>query len=285
MKRHLSKTQRTILTISIVLLFIFLLLYYGFLIYQVFAKDFFVKQAIQISETNQNPVFKIDKVLLYSSASAIDNTEEKSLKDIDISQFTDIAIYIDNTSYINELTQENTVKALRIDDIEIISNAITGMKSLTYKSPLDFGKFSISEAADMYSQKDEYIQCAPIDYTINYQNKETPDYSTPNFYTDCSNAITLSFLNKNLVPNYSVPDNKNISFNGTLLDQTKVDLNTLTTDVNFKITITNNLNENFVYNIKLNLSFDKDSGLVTNGYTFQGRESSEGNTYNFFKES
>ena len=284
MKRNLTRTQKAVISVIIVIAFISLLIYYGLMLYHKLAEERFVNQSIQISDANQNPVFKIDKILLYNSANAIDNTEEKSLKDIDISQFTDIAIYIDNTSYIKELSQENTVKAVRVDKIELSSDQTSGIKSLTYKSPLDFAKFNISDAANVYTSTDNKIECAPIDYNISYKNEESPDYSNPTFYTDCSNAITLSYLNRNIVSHYSVTDNVNVPFTGALLKQANVDLTSLATLISFRVTITNNLNEDFVYNIKLNLSLDEQSGITTNGYSFQGRTSSEGKAFDFFKD-
>ena len=287
MKRNLTRTQKTIISVIIVLAFIALLIYFSLMFYHKLAEDKFVNQSIQISDANQSPVFKIDKVLLFNSANAIDNTEEKSLKDIDISQFTDIAVYINNTSYIQELTQENTVKAVRVDNIKLSNDQKSGIKSLTYKNPFDFTKFNISDAANGYESTDNNIvECAPIDYKICYKNDELPDYSNPTFYTDCSNAITLSYLNRNIVSHYSIPDNVNVPFTGALLKQANVDLASLDTLISFRISITNNLNEDFVYNIKLNLSLNEQSGITTNGYSFQGRTASEdGKAYDFFKAS
>ena len=284
MKRNLTRTQKTIIAVIIVIAFIALVFYFGIMFFRTLDKNKFVNQAIQISDANENPVFKIKNVYLYSNADAIDNTENNSLKDLDISQYTDIAVSIDNTSYIQELTEENTVKAVRVDNIEILSDQPTGIKSLTYKSPYDFGKFNISDAAKVYTSTDNRIECAPIDYTVAYKNEEQGDLSKPCFYTDCSNPITLSYLNKDIVTHYSLPDNSNISFNGVLLRQANVDLVALTTAINFRITITNNLDENFVYNVKLNLNFDEQSGIITNGYLYQGKESSEGKAYDFFKD-
>ena len=284
MKRKLTRTQKFILTTIIIVLFIGLLTYLGYLGFRLFQKEAFVNQSAQIAELNRNPVFKIKKIQLYHSADAIDDTAEHSLKDLDISQYTDIAIFIDNTSYIQELNAENTVKALRIDNIEIHSDQESGMKSLTYKSPLDFAKFKIEDSVkEIYNSKDSVIKCAPIDYEIIYKNDGTPDFSTPRFYTDCSDAITLGFLNRNVVSNYSVPDNNNVSFNGTLLKLANVDLTALSSVLTFNINITNNADEHFVYEVKLNLSFDEQSGITTNGYSYQERVSPEGNTYNFVK--
>ena len=284
MKRNLTKTQKMAIYIGIVVLFFLLLFFYLFKLRGILAKDYFVNQSIHISDANQSPVFRVDKVLVYSSADAIDNTEEQSLKDLDISQFSDIAIYIDNKSYIKELTDENTVKSLRVDNIEIISDQQSGIKSLTYKNPLNYGIFKITDAAQVYTSTDNLIQCAPIDFNIAFKNEENPDYSTPTFYTDCSNAISLSFLNKNIVSHYSVPDNNNVAFNGSLLRQANVDLNSLTSKINFRISLTNNKNQEFIYNVKLDLKFDESSGIFANGYVFQGRDSSDGNENNFFKD-
>ena len=50
------------------------------------------------------------------------------------------------------------------------------------------------------------------------QENESQNYSEPTFYTDCSNPITLGYLNKDIVTNYSVSDDsKSISFNGKVL--------------------------------------------------------------------
>ena len=61
MKRNLTRNQKTILSVVIVLAFLILLFYYGFMIYHKFAEENFVNQSIQISDANQNPVFKIDR--------------------------------------------------------------------------------------------------------------------------------------------------------------------------------------------------------------------------------
>ena len=283
MKRRFSKTQKTIFSVIVIIAFIFVLLCYGIMIYRMFEKEKFVNQAIQISDTNQDPVFKLREIRIFSSADAIDNTEEKSLKDLDISQYTDISIFIDNTSYIKDLTAENTIKSIRIDNIHLTSDQPTGIKSLTYKNPNGLGKFVISDAANVYTSADTDTQCAPIDYTAVYKNEENTDYSKPTFYTDCSNPITLGYLNRNIVSHYALPDNDNVSFNGLLLKHARVDLVALNTAISFNVNITNNLNQTFTYNVKINLTFDENSEIVTNGYSFQGRESSNSKAFNFFK--
>ena len=193
-----------------------------------------------------------------------------------ISQYSDISIFIDNTSYITDLTNENTVKELYIDNISIQSNSDKGTKILNYKNPLNFGKYKEIES----SKNDR------IDFNIINTNSENEnhDYSAPTFYTDCSNPITLGYLNKDLLTNYSAADGSNtVSFNGKVLKEAEVDLNDINYTLKFKIHIVNNLNEKFVYDMSLDVNLDDDNGGIYNGYVYRGKTTS-GKEYRFFKE-
>ena len=110
-----------------------------------------------------------------------------------------------------------------------------------------------------------------IDFTIintNEQN-ENHNYSEPTFYTDCSNPISLGFLNKDLLTNYSVSDeNSAVSFNGKILQQANVSLDDINYTLNFTIHIINNLNQHFSYNMKLDVNLDG----IYDGYTYIGKD-------------
>ena len=133
MKKFKIPNERLFFTILIIALFIIFLLYYNLVFSVVFARNAFANEMIEIADENEDTIFNIQKILLYSSANAVDNSEDQSLKDMSISQFTDISIYIDNTSTISELTDENTVKQLYIDSIVATSNSDIGTKILNYK--------------------------------------------------------------------------------------------------------------------------------------------------------
>ena len=270
------KNVKLAFAILIITLFIIFLLYYHFILLTSSAKNRFANQMVEISDENENSVFNIQKILLYSSATAIDNSEDQSLKDVSISQFSDISIYIDNTSYITDLTNENTIKELYIDNIVINSNSDKGTKILNYKSPLSFGKYS---SVDTPANN-------RIDFNIVNTNSdnENRDYNTPTFYTDCSNPITLGYLNKDLLTNYAVSDSANtISFNGKVLKEANIDLNDVNYTLNFNIHIVNNLNQKFLYNMSLNVNLNDDNGGIYNGYDYRGKSIS-GKEYRFFKE-
>ncbi len=276
MKKFKIKNEKLLFTILIIALFIVFLLYYNLVFSVVFARNNFANEMIEISDENENPIFNIQKILLYSSANAIDNSEDQSLKDMSICQYTDISIYLDNTNTSSELTDENTIKQLYIDNIVATSDADIGTKILNYKNPLDFGKYKKIQEAENNR----------IDFNIINTNSENEnnDYANPTFYTDCSNPISLGYMNKDILTNYAVSEDANtISFNGKVLQEANINLEDINYTLSFKIHIINNLNQKFVYNMKLNVHLDDDNGGIYNGYVYKGKTVS-GNEYQFFKE-
>lgn len=276
MKKFKIRNERLFFSLLIITFFIVFLLYYNLVFSVVLARNAFANEMIEIADENENTIFNIQKILLYSSANAIDHSEDQSLKDMSICQYTDISIYLDNTSTISELTDENTVKQLYIDNIVITSNADKGTKILNYKNPLNFGKYKMIEEP----------QNNRIDFNIVNTNSENEnnDYANPTFYTDCSNPISLGYLNKDILTNYSVSQDANtVSFNGKVLKEANVNLEDINYTLSFKIHIINNLNQKFIYNMKLNVGLNDDNGGIYNGYIYRGKNTS-GNEYRFFKE-
>lgn len=276
MKKFKIRNERLVFAILIITLFIVFLLYYNLVFSVVFSRNAFANEMIEISDQNESTIFNIQKILLYSSGNAIDNSEDQSLKDMSICQYTDISIYIDNTSTISELTDENTIKQLYIDNIEMTSNTDIGTKTLNYKNPLNFGKYKSIESPENNR----------IDFNIintNSQN-ENNDYSSPTFYTDCSNPISLGYLNSDILTGYSISQDANtVSFNGKVLQEANINLEDINYTLNFKIHIVNNLNQKFVYNMKLGVNLNDNNGGIYNGYVFKGKNTT-GNEYRFFKE-
>ncbi len=276
MKKFKIKNERLVFTILIITLFIVFLLYYNLVFSSVFAKNSFANQMIEIADQNENSIFSIQKILLYSNANAIDNSKDQSLQDMSINQYTDISIYIDNIGTVADLTDENTVKELYIDNIVATSKADRGTKILNYKNPLDFGKYKMPEAP----------QNNRIDFDIihtNSQNENT-DYSKPTFYTDCSNPISLGYMNKDILTNYAVSKDANtVSFNGKVLKEANIPIEDVNYALTFKIHIVNNLNQKFSYNMKLDVNLNDKNGGIYNGYVFKGKNTS-GKEYQFFKE-
>ena len=269
------KNVKLAFAILIILIFVVFLLYYHFILADVINRNQFANEMIEISDKNENSIFNIQKILVYSSATAIDNSENNSLQNMAISQYSDISIYIDNLSHVSELTDENTVKELYIDNIVINSNSDKGTKVLNYKNPLNFGKYKyIDEPSNNR-----------IDFDIVNTNSENEnnDYSNPTFYTDCSNPITLGYLNKDILTNYSVSqESSSISFNGKVLQEANIAIDDINYVLSFRINIVNNLNQKFTYNMNLSVDLNGDNGGIYNGYVYRGKNTS-GNEYRFVR--
>ena len=275
MKKIKIKHHKTVFTILILLLCVLSFLYYDLIFRVTYAKDEFSTQMEKIAEQNENPIFKIQRIIVYSSANAIDTSENESLQDLSILQYSDIAIYLDNTSTVYDITNENTVKELYIDNISISTGSDKGHQYINYKNALDFAKHT--EIDETNSSKIEYHIV-----NTNDENNNT-DYETPTFYTDCSNPITLEYMNENIVTNYATSSDSNtISFNGKVLQEAGIDLNDVNYSLNFTIHIINNLNEEFICPVRLQVDLSGDDGGIYKGYKYDNNTVS-GYEYNFIK--
>ena len=276
MKKIKIKHEKLLLAVLIILL-ILSILGYAYIFYTSYARDEFFQTSLKIANQNQNSVFRISRILLYSSGNAIDNSYNKSLQNLSICQYTDIALTIDNTSYISDLTTTNTVKELYIDNIEITTNAQKGSPYLNYKDLNSFATFNLLDVPEN----------GRIDFNIIHTNEqnESADYSTPTFYADCSNPISLGYINRDIVENFSVDDQVNsISFNGKLLAQAGVNLDEISYVLNFDIHIKNYDDDNFTYHATINVNLNDSDGTLNSGYLYESRNTTTGNEYDFFKE-
>lgn len=276
--QEFMKQRKVISIVVVILLVVITTAFYGNRIVNAVNKNEFAKEMEDIVEKNKNHIFGIKKVVIYSNADAVDNSQEQNLQDVNISQYTDIAIYINNKVTIQELTQENTISKLSIDNINIECNSLAGEKTLNYKNPKNFSEFKLPERTNSRNEA--------INFSIVHTNEEnrTADYDLPTFFTDCSNPITLSYLNKDIVTHYKVTGDKNIiSFNGKMLEEANVNLSDLNYTISFRINITNNLGEEFVYDEKFDVKLDNENGGLYNGYLYMERNS-EDKDYYFFKK-
>ena len=118
------------------IIIIILLFAYGNIISKNIKRKKFANENMKSYENNKEQVFKVEKILICSSANAVDFSEKQNLQDMSIYQYTDIAVYINNG---DELTNKNTVKKLYIDNISLEGTSDIGKKSLNYKNILKFG--------------------------------------------------------------------------------------------------------------------------------------------------
>ena len=275
MKRIEFNFRHLVIIIFIIfILFIGIILLYSKMINAIKGNDIKLNSQEMFAKENENHLFKINKIILYSNVDVVDKSEQKSLQDLSLSQYTDIAVYIDNKNYKTELTEENTIKQLYIDNIKITTISTNGEKIFNYKNPYLYGKYRNIE------NEDKRISFNVLN--TNNSNKVV-QYEEPTFYTDCSNPITLGYINKNVVTNYRIRANdKAITLDGALLQRANIRLDVLNAKIDFCIHIKNNLDEEFVCNVSIDNNLENDDGGLYTGYITKIFDISN-KEYNFIK--
>ena len=265
--------KRVIFPVMIVLL-IFLSLIWGRITYKHIQKSIFAGNMEEIISKNENPTFSVEKIYLCSSANAIDNTQEQKLDRLGLYQFTDIAVYLNNYSD-DGLTEKNTLKELYIDDINLDLDYNIGKPSLVYTNMLKLG--SREELAQMITNS-KNKQKDKIEFNILNTNEENnvADYEEPTFYADCSNPISLKYINE-ISAEYTVEKNSSATFDGSILEKVGIKPEDINARISFRINLVNNKDEyysNYVsFRIPLN---DINKGTSIKSRTTVGSE------YNFF---
>ena len=247
---------------------------YRFIFQKIFARNAFVKELIVIAEANKEPVFRVSKMIKYSSAEAIDNTAQQNLQDLSIYQYSDIALYIDNFG--DEITEKNTIKELYLDNFQIDVGYHYGSLALYYKNPLEISKFRMVDENEIEDK---------LEYEIIYTNEENEnsDYQKPVFFTDCSNPITIGYIHKDVINNYQVTkENGLVSFDGRIFNNLDINLKDLSPKISFTIHLKNHLDEKFICNVSANLQLETEEGSVKSGYIIEILDDIK--YYSFFKE-
>lgn len=225
--------------IIVFIIVLFLLLFYHFIFLKYRNKSKFEKEVIPLSQSIQHAPFSIDKVISYSSAHGKNQntTFQKSSWILNILQYTDIAIYIHTSN--NELTASNTVKTLVLENIRL-SNPKRGTSSLYYLDSLNFGTPTFHEINKLENS---------IEFTVLNDANQNRDIqsNTPVFFTDCSNPITLKYVNPSVQENYTVTTNEPIFFDGHLLEMAHIPLEDLQTSLHFTIHLESNDNQHYFY--------------------------------------
>lgn len=265
--------KKVILPIMLVILLLMIIIW-GKIVYKHICKDLFAGKMEEVLTKNEKATFSIEKIYLCSSANAIDNTEEQKLDNLGIYQYTDIAVYLNN--YKEEgLSEKNTIKQLYIDDIDLKLDYNIGKTSLVYTNLLKIGS---KEELNQMVLNSKNIQKDRIDFkivTTNQQNNEA-NYEDATFYADCSNPISLKYINE-ISTEYTVPKNSSAVFDGSILKKVGIKPEDINAKIKFRINIINNKDEyysNYVnFRIPLN-DIEKGTSIKS--------KITVGNEYNFF---
>lgn len=269
-----NKGNKLMAPILVVIMLVLVYVSTKYIFVPIFNRNQFADQMVKVADVNDETIFKISKVIKYSSAEAIDNSPAQNLQDLSIHQYSDIALYIENMG--DELTEENTIKELYLDNFKIDLGYNSGTQSLYYKNPLEISKFRLISENEIKEK---------LEYQIIYTNEENENsnYQNPVFFTDCSNPITIGYINKDIVKNYKVTKEKGlVASDGRIFNNLNIDLEKLSPKISFTIHLKNNLDENFWCDMSVDLKLETDEGTVKSGYIIEIEEKNE--KYKFFKE-
>lgn len=189
---------------------------------------------IEFANKNQNTIFSINKCVLFSSCNVKNKTSSSSHFTIEnLYHYTDIALFINNNS--DENTLENTLKSVKISNLQFSKIPSIGTPKVFYKNVNSFAENMIPETNQF---ENEII--------FNISSKDNEDLSVPTLYNNCANPIVLSYVNENIKSDYTITDTSSpITYDGSLLKKCNVLLNSLNSKFSFDIYITNNLDQEF----------------------------------------
>lgn len=198
-------------------------------------KIIFENDVIEIAEKNEESIFKINNITLFSSSDSKSEIQpNSSLKLNNLYQYTDVALFISPVD--TNLTYKNTLKDVYIDNINFVTKPTDGTPNLYYKN---VSKFATSE----------FLEENKIDNNLHFKisSEENEDLSSPILYNNCANPITLCYVNNNIKTDYTLPNAfSQITYDGSLLKRCGVPLSSIACSVSFDLHITNNLDQEFI---------------------------------------
>lgn len=253
--KELDKRATIVIAILISIILIVIAISSYFIMNQI-VKNCFENQALKMSSINEDTPFSLKKVVLFSSATVDTNDLKNSVWDLNVSQFSDICIYLNNSSNVNE--SKNTVKEFYIDNIDIAKPEL-GSTFLYRKSINDFGKSTF---------KNDSIINDRLDFEVLDSN--TPENLTENVVSNkLFEPIVLGFYNKNVKENY-LSSSLNIDYSGKILKEAKIPKSSLQCNVSFNLNIINELDEHYICNVNFDIPFENEnSSIYDDGYFVQ----------------
>lgn len=249
------KKKKIILTIiAIVLLIIVIFLAY-LVIRKYVLKASLEEQVLPFAEKNENTVFSINKITLFSSADAKNKTSSSTNFTLEnLYQYTDIAFYIKSSS--DEKNAENTFKDVSISNIKFNKTPAVGEPHLYFKSINNFAQNNYPDDSNLINDSLKF----------NITSEDTADLNTPTLYNNLANPITLSYVNSNVKTDYTITDiSTPITYDGSLLQRCNVPLEELACNLSFDVNITNNKDEEFKTTVFIDIPLTNDNQTIYNG--------------------
>lgn len=250
--KNLNKKALRIIYFLSILLIIFIFIYLYF-INNLFIKRNFEKDFTKLSSLNDETIFSLNKIILFSSATVDAKELNNAVWNLNISQYTDIAIYLNNSP--NSDSNKNIVKEFYITNISITPTEY-GTPCLYQKSKSDFGKFSYLDKNKITDNFYFNIE-SDIANINNSNNSIDKNLSTP---------LILGFYNKDIKTNFLYSEQQ-VEYNGKILKQASIPPRSIKANVSFDINIVNEANEHYICNVSFEIPFENgNSSIYEDGY-------------------
>ena len=246
--------KKIILTIITVFLFLVLVFIGTLLFNKFFMKKYFEEDVLSFAKKNENTIFEINKITLFSTCDAKNKLASSSNFTIEnLYQYTDIALFL--TSPSEEITLENTLKKVWIDNIKYTNTPSVGEQKLYYKNINNFAKNDIIE---------DNIILDKLEFNVT--SEDIANLDTPTLYNNLANPIVLSYVNSNIKTDYTITDTSiPITYDGSLLKRCNVFFNSISCSMSFDIYIINNLNQEFKCTVSVNIPLEVENKTIYDG--------------------
>lgn len=257
------------IAISILIILIIILLLLSTTVFSMLIKKSNCENSyLDFASKNENTIFSINRCILFSNCNAKNATGSNTNFTIEnLYHYTDIALFINNND--NETTLENTLKSVKINNLNFINTPSIGTQKVFYKNINSFAESMIPENNIFDGE-----------LKFNISSKDDDDLSTPTLYNNCANPIVLSYVNENIKSDYTITDTSSpITYDSSLLKRCGVILNSLNTKFSFDIYITNNLDQEFKCTVYITPPIESQNKSLYDGALTVTEETN----YNFYR--
>lgn len=242
----------------IISIFLFLFIVLAILLYNLFSmlykKAVFENDVISFADKNQKTIFSINKCVYFTNCNAKSKTSSASNFTVEnLYQYTDIALFINNNS--EENTLENTLKNVKISNLNFIKKPSIGLPKIFYKNINSFAESTLITENQFENE-----------LNFNISSSDETNLDTPTLYNNCANPIVLSYINENIKTDYTITDTSSpITYDGSLLKKCGILLNNLDATFSFDVYITNNLNQEFKCKIFIHIPTQYEEKTLYDG--------------------
>lgn len=251
--------KKTIIKLIIFLGLTLILIILLDLIYSSYSNKIKFQNSI-LSHTANNSIFSIDKIVFFSSCNSSSTVNANSTITIkDLYQYSDIAIFINNSSDNENYNLENTLKEVYIENISFTTPPYLGKPSLYTQTLNNF-------ATGTFLQENKITDLVSFDIS----SDDVIDYSSSALHNNCATPITLCYVNSNIINDYTISNTENITYDGNLLNLCNIPAKNLECSISFDIYIVNNINQKFKCPVYFKIPLSGETSSIYDGnYIFE----------------